>query len=170
MNYFKLPAQKFERIPNSGRRDQTRTLRETVRRETRSELIFDIRHHQGFIMTFSNNFFEQAAIALRNSSYSDVKIIITDDTMRPEYRLHKVILAAQSSFLRKLFYHEPKDVYEIGAISKGCFETVLRYMYGGRLILTEQNYGETEDAIIYLGCEKIMANWWMIVSGPLVED
>ena len=105
----------------------------------------------------SENFFKEAAIALGNSSYMDVKIILSDDPMRPEYRLHKVILAAQSTFFRKLFYHEPKEVYEIGAVAKGAFDSVLGYMYGGDLILTEHNYDDIMEVVLYLGCEKMEA-------------
>ena len=61
-----------------------------------------------FHFSLSQNFFEETAIAM--GDYEDVKIILSDDPIRPEYRLHKVILAAQSSFFRKLFYHEPKEV------------------------------------------------------------
>ena len=76
--------------------------------------------------TFSDNFFEDTEM----SRYKDVKIILVDEPMRPGYHLHKVILAAFSSFFRKLFYHEPKEVYEIGAVTKKGFEAVLKLMYG----------------------------------------
>ena len=80
--------------------------------------------------TFSENFFEDTEM----SGYKDVKIILSDEPMRPRYHLHKVILAAQSSFFHKLFYHEPKDVYEIGAVSKGGFEAIIDIMYGQRTL------------------------------------
>ena len=59
--------------------------------------------------TLSENFFE-TAIALGNSAFKDVKITLSDDPDRPEYHLHKVILAAEgSSFTiqRRLTTSEP---------------------------------------------------------------
>ena len=117
--------------------------------------------------TFSENFFEDTEM----SGYKDVKIILSDEPMRPRYHLHKVILAAQSSFFRKLFYHEPKDVYEIGAVSKGGFEAIIDIMYGQRTLrytdyfpdcvtTRELDLGAEEeldlelwDTALYLGCQ-----------------
>ena len=106
--------------------------------------------------TFSDNFFEYTEM----SRYKDVKIILVDEPMRPEYRLHKVILAANSSFFRKLFYHEPKEVYEIGAVTKKGFEAVLKLMYGKTLTLYTYSYDMSDIIIIqetslYLGCRLI---------------
>ena len=86
--------------------------------------------------TFSENFFEDTEM----SRYKDVKIILKDEPMRPRYHLHKVILAARSSFFRKLFKHESKDVYEIGAVSKGGFEAIIDIMYGQRTIRNKEYY------------------------------
>ena len=113
--------------------------------------------------TFSDNFFE------------DVKIILVDEPMRPEYHLHKVILAASSSFFRKLFYHEPKEVYEIGAVTKKGFEAVLKLMYGHPSLShtpIQSRWTDTElvDAIdgdimiieetgLYLGCRLIRSGY-----------
>ena len=108
--------------------------------------------------TFSENFFEETALALEDSRFKDVKIVLSDDPMKPEYHLHKVILAASCSFFRKLFYHEPKEVYEIGSVSKGGFDFVLRFIYGcGHLNLTQQNVDEFEDVVRsmnYLGLQS----------------
>ena len=98
--------------------------------------------------TFSDNFFE------------DVKIILVDEPMRPEYHLHKIILAAQSSFFRKLFYHEPKEVYEIGAVTKKGFEAVLKLMYGQTLTLYTYSFDMDiiiiiQETSLYLGCRLI---------------
>ena len=107
-------------------------------------------------LTFSENFIEECANALGNSRYTDVKIILSDEPMKPEYHLHKVILAATSSFFRKLFYHEPKSVYEIGAVPKNGFEEVLGYMYLQTMTLTYDNYYSISETALYLGCEEIM--------------
>ena len=103
--------------------------------------------------TFSEVFFEESAFAM--GKYKDVKIILSDDPRRPEYQLHKVILAAHSSFFRKLFYHDPKEVYEIGAVSKIEFEAILGYIYGQKLepVLYCWNIMVT---LRYLGCDKII--------------
>ena len=82
----------------------------------------------------SEFFYEEAGIALGNKdAYTDVTIILSDDSGRPEYRLHKMILAVHSSFFRHLFYDEPKEVYEIGAVSKKTFERFISCIYGGEL-------------------------------------
>ena len=60
-------------------------------------------------------------------------IILSDDPERPEYRLHKMILAVHSSFFRHLFYDEPKEVYEIRAVSKKTFDGFISCIYGGKL-------------------------------------
>ena len=67
--------------------------------------------------SLSGNYFEETAIALGNSAYKDVKITLSDDPERLEYRLHKVILAASSSFFRSLFFYDPKEAYDIGRAS-----------------------------------------------------
>ena len=118
--------------------------------------------------TFSENFFEDTDM----SRYKDVKIILVDEPMRPEYHLHKVILAASSSFFRKLFYHEPKEVYEIGAVTKKGFEAVLKLMYGQLHSPIQSWWTDTElvDAIdgdimiieetgLYLGCRLIRSGY-----------
>ena len=105
--------------------------------------------------TFSEVFFEESAFAM--GKYKDVKIILSDDPRRPEYHLHKVILAAHSSFFRKLFRQEPKDVYEIGAVSKRGFESVMFYWFTGSLVLNNYVFDDTMRAALYLGCEKIEA-------------
>ena len=107
-------------------------------------------------LAFSENFIKESANALGNSRYTDVKIILSDEPMKPEYHLHKVILAATSSFFRKLFYHEPKPVYEIGAMSKRSFEDVLGYMYRQTITLTYKNFESIRETALYLGCEEIM--------------
>ena len=126
------------------------------------------------LQPFSCNFFEQTTKALQKDAYKDVKIILSDDPMRTEFKLHKVILAAESSFFRKLFYYEPKDVYEIGAVSRRGFGTVLRCMYGSDKILVEfdaslhlytfagrstylSTLDEVMDVVVYLGCERLEA-------------
>ena len=80
----------------------------------------------------SKFFYKETAIALGNAAYKDVKIILSDDPDRPEYRLHKFILALHSSFFRHLFRHEPKEVYEIGAMTREPFEAFISYIYGGK--------------------------------------
>ena len=103
----------------------------------------------------SENYFEETAIALGNSAYKDVKITLSDEPDRPEYRLHKVILAASSSFFRSLFFYDPKEAYDIGALSKFQFEAVIGYVYGQHLILTIHNYDDIYSAVLYLGCDKM---------------
>ena len=80
--------------------------------------------------------------------------------------MYKVILAAQSSFFRKLFYREPKEVYEIGALYKIGLEAVIGLMYGSQDYLdyvdimpwstVVQEYMKIiEDTALYLGCQLI---------------
>ena len=104
----------------------------------------------GRAFAFSEYFIEET-----NSSYKDVKFILSDEPMKPEYLLNKVILAAASSFFRKLFQHEPKEVYEIGAVSKRGFEHILGWMYGQDLTVTDEHVNAIMDTARYLGCEEI---------------
>ena len=123
-------------------------------------------------LAFSENFIKESANALGNSRYTDVKIILSDEPMKPEYHLHKVILAATSSFFRKLFYHEPKPVYEIGAMSKRSFEDVLGYMYRQTITLTYENFESIRETALYLGCEEIMErmnNKYLWLSHGMVQ-
>ena len=112
--------------------------------------------------SFSENFIETLDVsAVEKPRYWDVKIILSDDPMKPEYYLHKVILAAQSSFFRKLFYHEPKEVYEIGAVSKRGFEAVINILYGKTTYINDINnindiVDSIEDTALYLGCQLIV--------------
>ena len=53
--------------------------------------------------TFSEYFIEETYNDLRDSRYTDVKIILSDEPTKPEYLLHKVILAAPSSFFCRQF-------------------------------------------------------------------
>ena len=100
--------------------------------------------------SFSENFIETLDVsAVEKPRYWDVKIILSDDPMKPEYYLHKVILAAKSSFFRKLFYHEPKKVYEIGMVSKRGFENVVEYIYNRRMIrvLNEEDFDDIQGQL-----------------------
>ena len=128
--------------------------------------------------SLSGNYFE-TAIALGNSAYKDVKITLSDEPDRPEYHLHKVILAASSSFFRSLFFYDPKEAYDIGALSRFQFEAVIGYVYGQHLILTRHNYDDIYSAVLYLGCDKMktMMTWkWqdedmensVCIDGPIV--
>ena len=116
--------------------------------------------------TFSKNFIEETADTLGNSRFKDVKIILSDGLH--EYLLHKVILAAASSFFRKLFYHEPKKVYEIGSVSKRGFDSVLGYIYLQTLTLTADNFDGIMAAALYLGCDEIVER--MKNTSFLVKD
>ena len=82
-------------------------------------------------------------------------IILSDDPMRPEYLLHKVILAATSSFFRKLFHHEPKKVYDIGMVSKSGFDSIMGYTYLQTLTVTRENFDDIKATAEYLGCDEI---------------
>ena len=121
--------------------------------------------------SLSGNYFEETAIALGNSGYKDVKITLSDEPDRPEYHLHKVILAASSSFFRSLFFYDPKEAYDIGAVSKLQFDAVIDFIYGQHLILTEHNYDDIWEAVLYLGCEKMKTLMkWKWEDGNLELD
>ena len=99
----------------------------------------------------SKFFYEEASIALGNKdAYTDVTIILSDDPERPEYRLHKMILSQDKTFCH-LFEHEPKEVYEIGAVSQKTFEKFLDKIY--------KIYGGVNTSILldYFGCDKELA-------------
>ena len=104
-------------------------------------------------IVFSEFFFEEAALS--NTRFTDVTIILVDGGGKPSYRLHKLILAAHSSFFRHLFRHEPKEVYEIGVVSKKSFEDIISYIYGGTLTLDYNNFDEILDVVIYLQLDKL---------------
>ena len=102
----------------------------------------------------SKFFYEEAGIALGNKdAYTDVTIILSDDPERPEYRLHKMILSQDKTFCH-LFEHEPKEVYEIGAVSQKTFEKFLHLMYGGERPSFDVNISILLD---YFGCDKELA-------------
>ena len=96
-------------------------------------------------------------------------IILSDDPMRPEYLLHKVILAATSSFFRKLFHHEPKKVYDIGMVSKSGFDSIMGYTYLQTLTVTRENFDDIKATAEYLGCDEIAQRMtgcrWMLRRG-----
>ena len=128
--------------------------------------------------SFNENFIETLDVsAVEKPRYWDVKIILSDDPMKPEYYLHKLILAAQSSFFRKLFYHEPKEVYEIGAVSKRGFEAVIGLMYGretsldilwwqfhGRVVDINNYIKIIEDTALYLDANPSLYNGSLVMK------
>ena len=58
--------------------------------------------------------------------HSDVRIVLDDGS---SYNLHKVILAAHSPVLRKMFKRNPGKVYHLGLVTKRAFEEVLSLLY-----------------------------------------
>ena len=144
---------------------------------------------------FSDYFFEEAAIALlrkdagcgcrcfscgscgcnandgiltlSNARFTDVKIILGDEPQKPSYKLHKLILAAHSSYFRKMFHRDPREVYEIGAISKKSFEDMISYIYGGTLTVVNNDFDKILEPINYLQMEKLeelMKAWEGIIK------
>ena len=105
--------------------------------------------------TFSEYFFEAIMEDKAFRRHTDVKIILTMDPNKEEFNLHKVILASNSTFFRKMFYNDPKNVYEIGAVNKEDFDLALGCMYG------KQTPCRMTDTLLetlhYLGCDKIAA-------------
>ena len=99
--------------------------------------------------TLSNNFLEETADALGDAKFKDVTITLDD---KSSFRLHKLILAANSSFFRKLFYHQPKITYEVGGVSKKSFEAMMGYMYFNTLTITPKNFDDILSAAQFLGC------------------
>ena len=107
-------------------------------------------------------------LALSNARFTDVKIILGDEPQKPSYKLHKLILAAHSTFFRNMFRHDPKEVYEIGAVSKKRFEDMISYLYGGTLTLDYNNFDEILEDVIYLQLDKLedlMKAWEGFVKG-----
>ena len=148
-------------------------------------------------IVFSEFFFEEAAIALlgkdadcgcssrscgscgcgilavSDARFTDVTIILEDEPSRPSYKLHKLILAAHSSFFRKMFFRDPKEVYEIGAVSKKSFEDMISYIYGGTLTLDYNNFDEILDVVIYLQLDKLedlMKAWECFVKSARARE
>ena len=129
-------------------------------------------------VVFSEFFFEEAAIALQgkdadcgcssrscgscgcgilavsDARFTDVTIILEDEPSRPSYKLHKLILAAHSSYFRKMFHRDPREVYEIGAISKKSFEDMISYIYGGTLTVG-YDFDEILEDVKRLQLEKL---------------
>ena len=102
---------------------------------------------------FSQSFVEEMLDGNAFNRHSDVKIILTMDPNKEEFHLHKVILAANSTFFRKMFYNDPRPVYEVGDISKEDFDVVIAAMYGrGEFLAGTNSLMKTLD---YLGCDKI---------------
>ena len=88
--------------------------------------------------------------------HTDVKITLTMDPNKEEFNLHKVILAANSTFFRKMFYNDPKNVYEIGGISYEDWGIAIRCMYRQQPPFVMTN--TLLATLKYLGCEKIIEN------------
>ena len=136
-------------------------------------------------VVFSKFFFEEAAIALlrndandgilalSNARFTDVTIILEDEPSRPSHKLHKLILAAHSSFFRKMFFRDPKEVYEIGAVSKKSFEDMISYIYGGTLTLDYNNFDGILDVVICLQLDKLedlMKAWECFVKSARARE
>ena len=88
--------------------------------------------------------------------HSDVKIILTMDPSKEEIHLHKTILAYNSAFFRKMFYNDPRPVYELGGIPRADFDVVIAGMYGRGNLLPATN--TLSATLRYLGCNTILAN------------
>ena len=72
---------------------------------------------------FSKSFSEVTSELRATGKHSDVRIVLNDGS---SYDLHKAILAACSSLLRKMFYYNPgKMEYHLGVVTKREFERVL---------------------------------------------
>ena len=119
--------------------------------------------------TLSNNFLEETADALGDAKFKDVTITLDD---KSSFRLHKLILAANSSFFRKLFYHQPKMAYEVGGVSKKSFEAMMGYMYFNTLTITPKNFDDILSAAQFLGCafaEKLEKMTFLVKIGRLAQ-
>ena len=95
------------------------------------------------MIAFSQSFVEDMLNGSAFNRHSDVKIILTMDPSK-EFHPQKAILAANSTFFRKMFYNDTKSVYEIGGIS-----------YEDWSIWRMEDLSAT---LHYLGCEKIIEN------------
>ena len=106
--------------------------------------------------TFKEYFFEAIMEDSAFRRHTDVKIILTMDPNKEEFNLHKVILAANSTFFRKMFYNDPKNVYEIGGISYEDWSIAIRcfYLQQPPFVMTNS----LRRTLDYLGCGKIIAN------------
>ena len=104
----------------------------------------------------SEYFIEGTANALESPRYKDVTIILADQPTKPVYHLHKLMLAATCTFFRRLFYHEQKEVYEMGSVSKRGFDQVLGYIYGQTMTITPDNFNDIKNTARYLGCEELV--------------
>ena len=105
---------------------------------------------------FSQSFVEEMLDGNAFDRHTDVKITLTMDPNKEEFDLHKMILASNSTFFRKMFHNDPKNVYEIGGISYEDWSIAIRCMY-----LQEPPFVMTNSlrrTLDYLGCEKIIAN------------
>ena len=118
---------------------------------------------------FSENFTEVAAHALGDARFKDVIIVLSDDPMESRYLLHKVVLAANSTFFRTLFRTEQKDVYMIGSLTKKGFEALIGYFYTQTLTITPKNFDEIKETANYLGSavEEKMENLGHVVKYSL---
>ena len=104
---------------------------------------------------FSEYFIEGTANALESSCYKDVTIILGDEPTKPAYHLHKMMLAATCTFFRKLFLHDPRNVYNIGNVSKTSFDNIIGYIYRQELTLSTQDYWDHLRTVSYIGCEDL---------------
>ena len=119
--------------------------------------------------TLSNNILEETADALGDAKFKDVTITLDD---KSSFRLHKLILAANSSFFRKLFYHQPKMAYEVGGVCKESFEAMMGHMYSNTLTITPRNFDDILSAAQFLGCavaEKLEKMTFLVKISRLVQ-
>ena len=117
---------------------------------------------------FSENFTEVAAHTLGDARFKDVIIVLSDDPMESRYLLHKVVLAANSTFFRTLFRTE-QNTYMIGSLTKKGFEALIGYFYTQTLTITPKNFDEIKETANYLGSavEEKMENLGHVVKYSL---
>ena len=86
---------------------------------------------------------------------TDAKLQLEDGQDIP---VHRVILAKNSTLYRKWFWHEDKDVYEVGAVSSEVMFIMLTWFHTRVLSLTEENVQSVLEYAHYIDCSEVISN------------
>ena len=75
---------------------------------------------------FSQNFVKTTSALQQTKKYFDAEIILDDETV---HKVHKILLARQSTFFRKLFFYQEGKEYHLQMLKSTEFVQVLEWIY-----------------------------------------
>jgi len=113
-------------------------------------------------MQLPNQLFSQLHFAWRNTSYTDVTLIVADVS----FQVHKAIICSRSTFFRALCFgglrESGKDIITLTESNPQVFSAVLEYMYTNSIELTDEIQTLVVPILIaansyaVVGCKELM--------------